>query len=100
MLPDRKIIALFLLMVAALFQTAVAHSFEHDDGDSDHCTLCLVIHQSQPVVQSPQQAILFDSHAHAVFVEKIILMYSAFAKAEQQYSTLSIRPPPHSTELS
>jgi hypothetical protein len=96
---DRKIIALVLLMVTALFQTAVAHSLVHDD-DSDHCSICLVIQQAQPVLQTPQQSVVFEFQKHSVYVNRSVLRYTAFAKADQLTATLSIRPPPYSLDIS
>jgi hypothetical protein len=96
MWQKRNFIALLLLMVTALLQTAQAHSLVHDDDHSDPCSICFVIQQAQPVLQTPAQTVVFEYHKHAIYVAPVMFDYSAFAKAEQSPATLSIRPPPHS----
>ncbi len=91
----KKVKAFLLLsvMVIAIASSAVHHAFEHDE-DSVTCEFCLVVNQSSqadvPLLDQVKLAIVF----HDIYVVESCDAYDAFAKAETQIFSLSIRPPP------
>ncbi|ARN76722.1 hypothetical protein BST97_01155 [Nonlabens spongiae] len=91
----KKVISLLLLflMVMTIASSAVHHAVEHDD-DTVPCEFCIVVHQSQHADLQPQNQVKLARVSHDIYVVESCDAYDAFAKAETQLFSLSIRPPP------
>lgn len=91
----KKVKALFLLlvMVMTVASTAIHHAFEHDD-DSVTCEFCVAVNQSHQADLQVLDQVKLARVSHDIFVVESCDVYDAFAKAETQIFSLSIRPPP------
>ncbi|WP_124979992.1 hypothetical protein [Nonlabens xiamenensis] len=89
---SKSILATIFLMVFAAAQLTALHEFSHDDQGSD-CEICLIAHDFQQTDFALTEAISFEI-VEINPVSKLMIVETAFAKADSHTSLFFTRPPP------